>query len=285
MNGAGMKPMKLALVMALVLAGCSGNPFPTGGGVDPDPDPTDADSAQLAGSLGSAKLVGGNLQVTLLPFDAPPVTATFVRAPTLDAGGYQAYVPVANPAVNRNFVAYVSSIDGAIAIAVGDGGRGVDAFGGAGISRTGLFASPTTGLATYRGGYAGLRTQGDGSVTARNPDRISGTTEINADFGDGSVEGSISNRVNLDDPMDILSDRFLKVTDVDAKGLFSGDVTSPGDTTVGTYTGAFTAGGRSVVGAVAIDDGDSSGFQDDVREYGVFALPCVLDDPAGSICP
>ena len=279
-----MKPMKLALVAALMLAGCgSSNPFGGGGGgVTPDPDPGDKLAAQLAGSLGSAQFVGGNLEITLVPFDTPAVT--YVRTPSLDISGYQAYVPVANDTINRNFIAYVARINGAVAIAVGDGGRNVDAFGGVGTNRTGIFNAPATGLATYRGGYAGLRVIGDGSVAAQTPDRVTGNVEVSADFTDDSVEGSISNRVNIDDPTEILTDRFLKVTEIKETGNFSGVIATGSDLPNGSYSGVFSNGGRSVAGVVAIDVGDKEGFQDDVTEYGVFAIPCVLGDPASTVC-
>jgi hypothetical protein len=280
--------MRLVLVAALFLAGCGGNPFggtSGGGGVDPDPDPSDVVALQLAGSLGSASVSGNDLQITLIPFDnSAEFTATFVRNAALDVSGYQAYTPVVSPAINRSYIAYRATAGGAIALIVADGGRGVDAFGGAGISRTGLFTAPARGQATYRGGYVGLRVQ-DPTVNALPPDRVQGDVQIDADFVDSQVEGSISNRVNLDDPDDTLSDRFLAVTEIADDGTFTGEVQVPGDVVVGNYTGAFSTNASAVVGVVAIDESNPNGFQDDVTEYGLFALTCTLDAPVGSVCP
>lgn len=277
---------KLVAPLALVvLAACDGNPFGEGGGGGPDPD--NPIPAQLAGSLQSASYStanGGTLQITLEPFDEPEVTATFVRAPALDVDGYEAFVPNSSAALDRNYVAFRAVQGGAVAVAVGDGGRGVDAFGGTVFGRSGLFNKPTTGLAVYRGSYAGVRVQGDGSVAAQDAHRVSGDVEINADFDDNQVEGSISNRLNIDTAT-ALEDRFLKVTAIDGNGRFQGDVTDPADNDEGTYAGNFADNGASVAGTVAIDDGASDGYQDDVLEYGVFALPCVDDDPNGTICP
>ncbi len=280
---------RTAAALLALLAGCSGNSLgnvagPSDGAGGSPSDPV-AVPAVLSGDLAAAAYEPGSdtIAVDLRALDASPRTATYVRAPALDVPGFEAYA-LQESTGGRRFVALFAQGTGGTTTAgtAGDGGQFGTFFAGTTYSRTGAFSLPVSGLALYRGSYAGLLNAG--SITAdggRAPYRTTGTATLQADFTDGVVNGGIKDR-RVVDTGQRLGRVNLIVTDIAPNGTFAGRVQFPDLTEAGDYGGIFGGtGAREVAGAVVIrpdpDDGN-------LLEHGTFSAACASTG-AGVPCP
>ncbi|MDO6591031.1 hypothetical protein DS901_16020 [Loktanella sp. D2R18] len=171
-----------------------------------------------------------------------------------NAGWY--YYPDTLAGVPAEFSVYLQSSQGYLLRGTVDGGEVIIVDNGAQLTRTGttiLPAALNTGGVTYGGTYGGIVVDGTGDMS---PSTISGIVEIEVDFHDYAVSGSISNRV-LDETI-AANDITLDLTDL-IDGAFEGTTTG-GDlntgglvASAGTYTGLIVGpNGEHIIGAVTI---------------------------------
>jgi hypothetical protein len=218
----------------------------------------------------------------IVPLDASPVTATFVRDAALDTPGFKAF-RYRETSSNRMFVALLATSAGGDATAgVIGSGQFTEMVWGSNYDNDGL-SKPVLGLASYRGNYAGVLNTGSaipGPGTPFDPIqpyRVQGDVLLNADFTNSSVEGGIRNREVVDTSA-ALDDLFLQITEINADGSFGGTVAYADTSAAGTYGGVFGGtGATAVAGAIEVgpDPNDS-----DLLERGVFVADrCAAGDP------
>ena len=267
---------------------CGGNPFAgcadggsgsgggSGGGGTPGepipPSPGEQIPQELSGNLRSVTYTAasGTLNVQIDPLGTGGRQLPFVRTPSLDTAGFQAFTYQATDS-NRYYVAlFDTSASGSVTAGVAGSGQFTEMVWGSAYSADVAFSRPTTGpgLATYSGNYAGLINSG----SAQNPSpppgapaepvqslRTTGEVVINADFNAPAitgqrtgVEGVIRGRQIVDNGV-ALDDVFLQITAINADGSFGGTVTFRDRTNIGSYAGSFGgAGGDAVAGAIEI---------------------------------
>lgn len=288
-----------AMVACLFLTGCGGeNPFvdddTTGGDI-----PSDIPDAIL-NDLGSFTYdpVSQTLTITGLTLEADPITATYNRRPGLDRGGYEAYTSQES-SLNRHATAYVRDVNGTRAVVVLTGPQFGTYFGGAAYSRTSSFDPPavtaTTGLASYAGQYVGLfNASGDGGdllpvdpsvpveLLPTQAAEVTGTILVNADFGDNSVEGRITDRVLVDAPGIVLEDLDLAATAITGDGGFSGNV-QQNNQTRGSYAGIFGGAQAGEVAGALFAQNHVSTVTDE-EEFGIFVLVQCGQPGADPLC-
>lgn len=176
------------------------------------------------------------LTISSIPFDNGVFAATYTRNAALDTNGFRAYV---NTNGLRNYVALWGISNngtgkvGAGVVATGDYLN--HGFSGSTYGRDASSTLPTTGLATFTGRYAGLLTyDGSGGV-----DRTTGTVNIDVDFTDGVVEGTVTNRSNVTQAT--AQDNVILATTYITDGKFSSGVATSYNAGVevekGTYEG------------------------------------------------
>ncbi|MCG3268735.1 hypothetical protein [Yoonia sp. I 8.24] len=166
------------------------------------------------------------------------------------------YYPDTLAGVPAEFNVYLQATEGYLLRGTIDGGEVIIVDNGAQLTRTGTTILPVgseTGAVTYGGTYGGIVVEGARDM---NPSTVSGLVEIEVDFGDYAVSGSITNRV-LDETI-AANDIALDLTDL-IDGAFEGTTTG-GDlntgglvASAGTYTGLIVGpNGEHIVGAVTI---------------------------------
>lgn len=237
-DGAGMKPMKIALVALLVLAGCGGNPF----GIDRDVDgdgPVGTDGTENASPNGAIRRVeervdtGANLgngyaeqfiynaandtfTVDNLAFDGANVYARSAVQPSL--GPFEVYEATVTEtdsvtgAVINQFIYrgvqgrstnLVNGQPSARFAVVRTGSYAGYGFGGFIYERSGRFTLPPTGQAGYTGRYAGLRDFNGVSGLQYVEGAMTAAIDFE-DFNDSNgligdgVIGSVTNRIYRD---------------------------------------------------------------------------------------
>ena len=308
-----------ALAAGLAVASCGGNPLnntpecdenplapcppapPPTPPTEPPAPPVDPIPEALRGNLRSATYSaadGGTLTLRIDPLGTGGRSIPFTRNATLDTDGYQAFT-WQDTNTSRYYVAlFDTSATGAVSSGVVGSGQFTEMVWGSTYAVDEAFSRRTdSGIATYRGSYAGLLNGGDpvdpalppGDPAEPNqPYRTTGQVIINADFNTPQVsgaqtgiEGSISGRRMVDSGTP-LEDVFLKIASINADGTFGGTVVYRDLQTAGTYAGAFGGpGGTAVAGAVEMRpiQGVSS-----VLERGAFVADrCAPGDP--SPCP
>jgi hypothetical protein len=284
---------KLAAVMVLVAVGaCSGNPLPGGnggGGGGGGGSGTGVPEA-LGRNLDSASYNASKdtLSVQISALDSSPITGTFVRRKNLDMVGYEAFA-LQETKTQRSFLAYFKTSGGVTAGTVGDGGQFVNTLAGGTFQRNGSYSQPTSGLATYEGGYAGLLNTGNatGPLDPAAPLRVQGTVRINADFTNGAINGGVSNRriVGGGAAGNALGPDLptigLEITKINSDGTFRGTV-KIGNSAVGNYGGLFGGNNASDVGAILVFNplpGDGQ-----LVEQGAIAIHCRKVGTKGVPC-
>jgi len=143
-----------------------------------------------------------------------------------------------------------------------------------GLERFGETILPTTGSATYTGGYAGVL--GDADNDLANRGQVNGTAMMTADFASGAVSGRISDRINGNGR--VFDDLLLFPTTIDPLTGRFGSRTEGGvltgleyDTANGEYSGLIVgANGTEVVGGVIVIHSDS--ISASIVETGGFVL-------------
>ena len=274
------KPI-LTLMLAF-LAGCS---VPSTG-QNPGGGSTSNIPAVLSNNLSAATSEAGNqtLTVELSSLDASPFTATYTRNLAFDVPGYEGY-DVKETNLQRHFVALFARNprQNLIAGAVSDGGQFNRFFNGATYARVDVYTQPTSGLASYTGSYGGLVTN-NGGVAGDPPIRTTGDVLLNADFTNNSVNGAITNRVDLDGFGLQLVDLALTVTPIASDGTFLGDVEYLGNPNqkAGDFGGIFGGLQASDVAGVLVFH--PINYDAKITETGVFILPCVTPG-SGVACP
>ncbi len=282
---------------ALTLAACTGTGNPltgTGGGGGGTGGSTGGTiPASLTGSLSGSTYNGNTqtLRISLTGLDSPNLVANMVRTPALDvvsADGtttYRAFT-IQETLVNRQYLALFASGNYVSAGAVATEVQFSQHFGGAAYTRIGLLVPTPSGTARYIGGYTGIINLAPNATTDRAA-RVAGNAFISANFNEGLVEGSITNRsvVDATDATSflnaaVLNDVSLHVTDI-ADNEFFGDVMM-GATDVGDYGGIFGGPNAEEVAGVMV----FSPFNDPtIMEYGVFVLPECASANASPSCP
>lgn len=142
--------------------------------------------------------------------------------------------------------------------------------------RTAPTQLPTTGSATFEGDYVGMliSAASQGSVFALG---FQGDAALDVDFGDGTVEGNITNRelITLSTGTVVVDtsveDMILAPTSLTAEGSFLGDV-SGGAYSVGVNT--------STVSAASTYQGLVAGADADELVGGVSAIHTITGDQA-----
>ncbi len=262
-----------------------------GGGVDPA---TSTVPDALKVNLDAVDFDGTTMKVTISSLDSTPAEVTYLRDARLDVPGYTAY-RMQEDALDRIFVALgaISADASVAAVTVGDGGQFGRYFAGGSYSRSGDFdrpeigTGPGAGQVSYAGSYAAVTNVGvgrggptdvslplttpvDGSLLPEQPARVAGDIFLNANFSDNSVNGSIYNRVIVDNGM-ALSDVVLVETEIGTDGTFLGGAEYSDQTPIGNYGGIF--GGtdaNSVAGLVHLTEFELT--MDNEQEHGVFVL-------------
>lgn len=296
-----MKHLLAGAVAVSLLAGCSdGNPFVEG------EDPGDGSALpsdipeNILSDLGNFSYdpVAQTLTITGLTLEADPISASYRRRPALDRAGYEAYT-AQESSLDRHATAYVREINATRAVVVVTGGQFGSYFGGAAYTRDGGYSPPTvtatTGLASYAGQYVGLFNGAgssedlipvDPSVPAElRPSQAAeatGTVLLNADFGDNTVNGRITNRQLIDAPGIVLEDLDLAPATIEANGSFTGNV-EQNNQTRGSFGGVFGGTDAGVVAGGLFAANHVSTLTDE-EEFGIFVLVQCGQPGADPLC-
>lgn len=262
-----------AMTVAVCLAGCGdGNPF-----TDTEEDAPDTDPGSVYFDDQSDRLVVNNIgydpatdQVIInnIPFDDPQ--NRYDRIPTeAFANNFDAYE--SNPAPGTNEIQYFAVFRQTSNSQVAAAGTGeyVDfGYSGAGAQRlSGRPILPTTGIYSYNGEYAAVRTTLSPS-TGNTVEYVTGDVAMSVDFDDfdntGAVGGVIGNRIVYDTTGAALGPLagfitlrdtdidFTNQTIVEAEAIaFDGTGTSVG---TGNWSGIFAGpNGEEIAGIVFVD--------------------------------
>ncbi|MGB3243268.1 MAG: thymidylate synthase [Sulfitobacter sp.] len=298
-----MKKLVTGLMLCTFLVACGGTaPF---GGKTTDVD-GEGDVAAipevLAGNLQSFtyNAANGTLSISGIAGDGNAVNGAYLRSPTLDRPGYDAYS--AQDASNgRHSTVYIRDIDGTSAVLVATGVQYEHLYAGGAYTNAAYSPrvapdsnDPNSGLVYYTGRYIGLL-NGPGSnedVTTPNPGEdpsvltaqaaeVTGDVQITADFATQNVDGIVYNRVvpdidaagNLDtnsaNPL-MAEDIALQGTAIATDGTFLG-VAEQKNSSVGDYGGIFGGiGATEVAGVVHVKDHISVISEEE--EFGIFVL-------------
>ncbi len=288
--------MGLALVIGL--AGCGGTP-PFGGGVGSGEGDGDTSGNSAFLTEDNPRLTLNNiaydpttdtLTLNNIPFDDP--LNAYERIPTNDFNnGFNAYQSAPDPGSNQiqYFAVFRRSDSGLTQVASAGTTAYVDfGYGGAGAQRLGAAPTlPTTGIYSYNGEYAGVRTTNAAAGNSIN--YTTGSASLAVDFDDldntGAVGGLITNRqiYGTDGALIGGLDGFISLRDTDID-FTNGTIVSStatefqqNTTRSGTWQGVFAGpGGREIAGILFVEGGD-------VREVGGMIVTCV--DTPGVTCP
>ncbi len=290
-----MTRLWMGIALGLGLSACGGTaPF----GQNPDANEPDVDTA-TAGSvylteqprltLNNITYDPGTDTLTLnnIPFDDPQNAYERVATDPF-SNGFNAYESA--PAVGTNellyFAVFKRSASGQSQVAAAGTDTYIDfGYGGAGAQRLGANPNlPTTGIYSYNGEYAAVRTASN--AIGGGVQYVTGDATMRADFDDfdivGAFGGTITNRNIYDTTGTLIGplSGFLSLTDatiVRNTGSFTGGsvVEIDGGTNVrsGDWQGVFAANGREVAGILFVEGAD-------IREVGGFIAEC-----SGAPCP
>lgn len=231
---------------------------------------------ELSSDLGAVEYdpVNETLKVTLLPFDGSPQEASYIRVDAEDIDGFQAYELQENRS-SRKYTGLFQARNHSSAGAVATNFDLENQFGGATYSRDTEYSAPTSGIATYRGTYAGVQTTTN-TATGVGPNRVSGDVLLNVDFNQARVEGEVVNMQVVDGGA-ALQDVTMVQTAVDS-GVFYGEVRGPGGN--GNYGGNLAGPNADEAAGVLVFDRPG-----DIQEYGAFVLPQTCISSPAINCP
>ncbi len=301
---------RYAMFAALLVAGCSGNPWiePTDGETPDNGTPSNPlavtvppEVAVNLKSIAYSSSNGGSLTVNLDGLGGGPTSVPFKRAKSLDIAGYQAY-SYQGSALLRKHLAYVAtSKRGNILAAVdADGGQFNRKHGGGTFQRLKPYAPPVASSAndygefSYAGTYAGVFLPGPATskdlppgLSPYTPMPVRGDILITGNFADNLIDGGVDNRyiytykgkkfdfngdgkVNSDDQL--LAITFAE-TKIAADGTFLGDVEFFGKpkSPIGAFGGLF--GGVGATDVAGVTEFNPVEGNTGIWEYGVFNLP------------
>ena len=282
-----------SLLCALTLAACTDGSGGGGGSLgDNDSIESIPEGLRKNISAVSYNAASERLLLRMNGVDGGPQDLVYVRTPTLDVNGYQAYTFQDDP-LDRHFTALVAeSRDGSVvAGAVADGGQFNRYFGGGFYQRSGTFDAPSTnrGQVSYAGSYAGVTNLDaagdqllpvpagtDPAILPAQSARVEGEIYLNVNFGDNIVNGSVHNRRMVEDSSLALPDIVLISTGIDAEeGTFLGNVEFRGGSpAIGNYGGIFGGTDAAAVGGTLVLNDIDKGLHgwSGEEEIGVFVL-------------
>lgn len=304
-----MKKVIIGLTFGLGLAACSGE-APFGGDVTETDGSGGAGAIPevLAADLNSFSYDPNNQTLTIsgITLEDGPFEETYRRRPNLDRGDYEAYT-AQDGSLDRHSTAYVRDIRGTRAAIAVTGGQFSYYFAGGAYDNGGDFSAPVTsesdqdgGLVSYAGTYVGLlNVSGSGEdlipVTPGTPGsfvpgqaaEVTGQILINASFSDGTVNGTITNRVVQDfngtdgNPLQV-EDLALAPAPIADDGTFFGD-TSVETQVRGEYGGIFGGTNATEVAGVVRAENHMADFNEE-EEYGLFVLAQCGTAQADPVC-
>jgi hypothetical protein len=230
-----------------------------------------------------------------------PFEDVYRRRPGLDRGDYEAYT-AQDGSLDRHSTAYVRDIRGTRAAIAVTGGQFTYYFSGGAYSNAGNFTAPVPagsdtdgGLVSYAGNYVGiLNTPGSGedlipvapgtpvSLRPTQGAEVTGTILINASFSDGTVNGTITDRVIVDSPTVAVEDLDLAPAPIATDGTFFGD-SSVNLQNRGTYGGIFGGDGATEVAGI-VEAEEHIGDLTNEIEIGVFVLAQCGTPQADPLC-
>ena len=280
-----MKRILTGLALGLGLSACGGTP-PFGGEEDPD---TDAGTSSVYFTEDNDLMTLNNvtydpnsdtLTLNNIPFDDPDNAYERIRSEAF-VNGFDAYQSAPEQGTNevQYFAVFRRSDSGESQVAAAGTNAYVNfGYGGAGAQRLGARPTlPTSGIYSYNGEYAAVRTTRDG--TNDGVTFVTGDARLRVDFDDfdevGAAGGTISNRQVYDTSGRRIGalDGFISLVDTTLSFDNSGIATSTateydgtGATTgaTGNWEGVFAGpGGAEIAGIVFVE---GSG----VREVGGF---------------
>ena len=290
-----MKRIIIGLCAATGIAACGGGTPPFGA------EEGDADTGTASTYLTdqNADLTVNNisydessdtLTINNIPFDDP--NNAYERITTENfSNGFDAYQSAPAPGTNefQYFAVFRRSDSGNSQVAAAGSDEFISfGFGGAGAQRlTGRPNLPGSGIYSYTGEYAAVRTTRTSSGVGNGVQYVTGDVRMNADFGDfdevGAVGGVISNRELYDTTgqslgaldgfislangqIDFATSQILASTAVEIQG---GDQTATGN-----WNGVFAGpGGNEIAGIVFVEGSE-------IRETGGIVTTCT-----GTNCP
>ncbi|MEM6305244.1 MAG: hypothetical protein AAF744_11010 [Pseudomonadota bacterium] len=284
-----MKRAFFSLAVGASLAACGGTPpFGVEPGADESVNSTYLTEANAFMTLNNISYdpATDTLNLNNIPFDDP--NNNYERITTENfSNGFDAYTSA--PARDSNEIEYFAifrrSDSGQSQVAAAGTDGYIDfGFGGAGAQRLGAKPTlPTSGVYSYTGEYAAVRTTRPNTPTATNPDRtefVTGTANLAADFGDfdnvGAVGGTITNRTVYDtsgNPIGAL-DGFISLAnaEIDFENAVIGNSTAVeingagNQVGSGTWNGVFAGpGGNEIAGVLFIEGSE-------VQETGGFVV-------------
>ncbi len=268
-------------VLALVAACGDGNPF----SIVEEGDDTTPGSAYLTeeGALLSLNNIAydatsDTLTINNIPFDDPENKYKRIQTEAFN-NGFAAYE--SDPAAGTNEVQYFAvfrrSDSGNSQVAAAGTASYIDfGYGGAGAQRRGPNPTlPSTGIYSYNGEYAAVRTTLD-TATGNQVEFVTGDTTMRVDYDDfddtGTVGGTIQNRSLYDttgtqigtlDGFITLQDSTIDFENQTINVANASEITTTG-TRGGNWKGVFAGpNGEEIAGVLFVEGGD-------VREVGGF---------------
>lgn len=216
----------LGLFAVAALGGCGGG----GVGTNPTTAVTKTYGEVPSGTLPTITYNAGADSFTV----AGSSTADLTRAASSDLPGFQAYS-------NGSDYIWVSSSSRDATALFGSVDNGTGKIAGSRYQRISAGTVPTSGSASYTGNYGAVLVNSAGKTQKV----IKGDASLTANFGTGSVGGSITNRQYYDTPntataSGTLNNMTLSGAALDSGGNFSGGTASGGEFSVGADT---TSGG------------------------------------------
>ncbi|MBD3662746.1 thymidylate synthase [Sulfitobacter sp. TSTF-M16] len=288
-------------MLGLGLVACGGGDAPFGQAPGDETD-TAGIPEELASDLESFTYNPDNQTLTIrgINLEDGRFEDVYRRRPALDRGDYEAYT-AQDGSLDRHSTAYVRDIRGTRAAIAVTGGQFTYIFAGGSYANQ-SYTAPVLpgsqiegGLVSYAGNYIGmLNVEGSGEdlipVTPGTPEgirptqaaEITGTILVNASFSDGTVNGTITDRVIVDIPSIDVADLDLAPTGIEADGTFFGQATV-GNQVRGEYGGIFGGPDATEIAGVVHAQEHIATLQNE-EEYGLFVLAQCGTEGADPLC-
>jgi hypothetical protein len=298
-----MTRLWMGLTLGIGLAACGGTP-PFGGDATEPGGSTAAgavfltdESEDLTLNNVSYNAATDTLTLNNIPFDDPNNAYERIATEAF-TNGFDAYqsAPAAGSQELQYFAVFRRSDSGRTQVAAAGTGTYISfGFGGAGAQRLSVNPSlPNTGIYTYAGEYAGVRTTIVPGAPSNTVEYVTGDADLAADFNDFDVVGNVGNAVG-----GTIENRQVYDTDGVLIGALAGYLTLANgsiDRSTGTILSSTVS---EVVGGTIVRSGNWNGVLagpggteiagvlfvegDDIRETGGFISNCVDTPP--TICP
>lgn len=298
-----MSAVRLSVMALVLLAGCDGNPFPSGGsgngGGTTPPPPATAVPASVKLDMNAATYTPGapTIKINMNAQEATALSASYKRNAAYDVAGYTAYT-YQETTSNRYVLALVKQTGSAKGLVAVEGGQFANYHAGGDFVRADVFTMPTTGVGkpyTYSGSYVGMMNVGEalsgpgGDLDPTRAYRTTGRALITADFTTMKISGGVDQRAIVDAsaatnpnlPQTPLSTISLFEAPITASGTFAGKV-NIGANTVGDYAGLFAGLNASQIATLLVFTPYVSSSI--IKEHGLIVLGnCAA--AGGPACP